>query len=324
MAASLSVERLGAELLDYMRDQLGRSDVALVGPITRLLGGYDTEIFAFAQTGAAGIPARLVLRLYRVGQNPQKVLSESVTQNAMAAQGLAAAPVYFTCMDVSVLGRAFIVMAHMPGSQLIDAPADISSTLMGEAHAALHDLDPAPVIQRLNHAGVDAVTLDARLAWLDERAQQNPAIGGVTRWLAANRPSPPDRLSVCHCDWHKLNLLYEEGNISAILDWSAAMIADPVFDVATTIAAFTIVANHLAAAGDFAPVDNDKLVSEYLAGYERQRKLDRRKLDYFITLRCALSLVQGFEGHPIYKRPAIASDLAAKISGLTGVEDNEQ
>jgi len=45
-------------------------------------------------------------------------------------------------------------------------------------------------------------------------------------WLEANQPDPPSHLCIVHLDFHPLNLLVEEGEFRAVLDWSDADVGD--------------------------------------------------------------------------------------------------
>ncbi len=51
--------------------------------------------------------------------------------------------------------------------------------------------------------------------------------------------------SICHGDFHPLNILVKEGQVTAVLDWPGFSIADPVLDVAYTVVLLTIPAKHL-------------------------------------------------------------------------------
>ena len=60
------------------------------------------------------------------------------------------------------------------------------------------------------------------------------------RWLVEHRPAEPARLSICHRDFHALNVLFADGEVTGIVDWGGLLVADPVFDVANTVMLLTI------------------------------------------------------------------------------------
>ena len=65
-------------------------------------------------------------------------------------------------------------------------------------------------------------------------------------WLLENRPPEPERLAVCHGDFHPLNILVQDGIVTGVLDWPGFIIADPALDIANTIVLSTIPFKHIA------------------------------------------------------------------------------
>ncbi len=58
------------------------------------------------------------------------------------------------------------------------------------------------------------------------------------RWLLANERQGPRSPSICHGDFHPLNVLVDKGTVSGVIDWTYTRIADPAYDVGATIALF--------------------------------------------------------------------------------------
>jgi hypothetical protein len=144
---------------------------------------------------------------------------------------------------------------------------------------------------------------------------------GLPARTLENRPPEPERLAVCHGDFHALNILYADGKVTGVLDWPGFAIADPVFDVANSIVLITISGKHLAASmGDFSSVDWDLVADLYLAAYRTHRSLDDTNLDYYRVRRCVMALVQGFEGQKVWQHPLIVRDLLAYILDITGIQ----
>jgi aminoglycoside phosphotransferase (APT) family kinase protein len=224
---------------------------------------------------------------------------------------------------MSILGGAFFIMDHLPGQLLVAAPPEIVPGLLGKTHAELHNIDPDPLIKTLQDKGIAAYDygLASRFDWLRDKADTLVWIRQGVDWLLENRPLEPERLSVCHGDFHALNILYADGKVTGVLDWPGFAIADPVFDVANSIVLITISGKHLAASmGDFSSVDWDLVADLYLAAYRTHRSLDDTNLDYYRVRRCVTALVQGFEGQKIWQHPLIVRDLLAYILDITGIQ----
>jgi len=312
---------LAARLRSYLAAELGTGRLEYAEEPTALPGGYDTSTyrFALAEVEDRRLRGPLVVRLFSATADPRRAVFEAAVQNALANTGYPAPRSHLLCTDTSMLGGAFFVMDLLPGDQLLAAPPDLSSTVMGEAHATLHELDALPIAAALDAAGVIGYRLGGRFDSLEATAVELPWIGEAVDWLTANRPPEPARLAVCHNDFHKLNILYEEGAVTGVVDWSGFLITDPVFDVATTIVLFTVSAKHLTEAGDFEPADLDLVIEEYLAGYEARRPLDRTHLDYYRALRCMTLLLHWHRtdrGGPL--RPML-DDFASTIRDVSGV-----
>src|SRR5690606_16436175 len=96
-------------------------------------------------------------------------------------------------------------------------------------------LDPAPVRTALSQAGGadEADGIASVLAELGERAASlsTGGYGEAMAWLRTHRPAPGASV-VCHGDFHPLNLMMARGDVTAVLDWSHALLADPGYDVA--------------------------------------------------------------------------------------------
>jgi aminoglycoside phosphotransferase len=111
-----------------------------------------------------------------------------------------------------------IVMTRMPGERLDSVDAETRLDGLRASAALLRRLHslPAP-------AGIATAPDDRRI---------------VRRYRDAGGPAlpleiPPNSgVAFCHGDWTDGNLLAEDGTITAVLDWEAAHVGDPVRDLA--------------------------------------------------------------------------------------------
>ncbi len=110
-----------------------------------------------------------------------------------------------------------IVMTEMPGVRLDDV--DRQTRLAGLRASA-------PLLRRLHESELP----DGLLPAPDDAAI-------VERYHAAGGPAlrltvpPASGLAFCHGDWTDGNLLSVEGRITAVVDWEAAHIGDPIRDL---------------------------------------------------------------------------------------------
>lgn len=315
---------LSERLLSYLRTELANPSIELAFPLRRLQGGYETATYRFALDGLSGEMAQpLVLRLYPEFYGPWNARWESTIQNVLADQGYPVARVHLVCIDLSILGGAFFIMDHLPGQLLAIAPPARVPVALGEAQAALHALDPAPLMAALEAEGVepDRYRLAGRYDHLRRAGDRMPWVRESVDWLLAHRPPEPRRLVVCHGDFHPMNILCVDGEITGVLDWPGFVIADPALDVANSLVLMTIPAKHLIPAPSGSPsLDWAGIADPYLAAYQARRPLDTSNLPYYRVRRCVMALIEGVEGQKVWQHRGIVTDLIAyvrKVSGIT-------
>jgi len=315
---------IAEKFINYLREELNEPDLQYRSTPTPLHGGYETRIYRFQLDGAqTGFTHPLVLRLYPEFYGIQNAVWESAVQNSLAESGFPVARVHFLCSDTSILGGAFYVMDYLPGQPLMFANPDRVPELLGKTHAELHQLDPKSIVNALKSKGFDAhdYSLDSSFDGLKKSARKLPWIEEGVGWLFDNRPPDPARLSICHGDFHGLNILVDEGVVTGVLDWPGFKIADPVFDVANTLVLTTIPAKHLSSSWEgWPPVDWELAAQYYLSAYQSHRELDVSNLDYYRVRRCIQALVQGIEGQKVWQHSLIVHDLVAYIQTITGLK----
>jgi aminoglycoside phosphotransferase (APT) family kinase protein len=131
-----------------------------------------------------------------------------------------------------------------------------------------------------------------------------------------NRPPESERISVCHGDFHPLNILVQDGRVTGVLDWAGFMVADPIVDVATTVVLTMISAKHLLSLAEW-----ETAVEMYLDAYayRAHRSLDLKQLDYYKVRRCVMALVDGASGQLVWQHPMIVKDLTEYTREITGI-----
>ena len=328
---------LDAKLRDHLRSMLGVPGLDFVEGPTPISGGFDTRILAFRLAGAPpAFAGPLIVRLLVGHPDPSRALREQAIQNALVELGYPAPRVLAASADTASLGSAFLIMERLAGKPLPQAQLLRMGRIVGDLQARLHDLDAEVFFQRLVRAGVPerGVTFDGYLGQLAHRIASRP-LAGLARaieWLIARRP-PPDRPRVvCHGDFHPYNILMADGAVTGVVDWANTIVADPAFDVATTLVILKLVPVELF--GLPAPLQwlvkaaRPVLVAGYLRGYRKRREIDRERLRYYEAAACMKPLVRAGELRLSRRAtdaldPLFGSDyvprLARHLQAITGI-----
>jgi aminoglycoside phosphotransferase (APT) family kinase protein len=157
-------------------------------------------------------------------------------QLALASRGVPVAPMRWYEDSPDLLGAPFYVMNRVDGLVPADRPSYHGTGFLHDldpatrermwwsglsALAQLHALDPAEI-------GVDLGSLDDPVGdrldhWTQFVAWSSPdplpLFDEIMGWLRANRPHPTARASIIWGDAKLSNILFEDGEARALLDW---------------------------------------------------------------------------------------------------------
>ena len=235
---------IAATLLRVIERRTGLSGLTFDRPPVRLTGGFWADIFAFRLAGGPkGFEGDLVLRLMPAEERARRELCVHAT---IAAQGFPTPRVHLSGDEAAGFERPFIIMdrarggsiaAGLPPREKMAATRQVPR-LLAKTSAALHKLDPEPVVSRLREGGWSEQSLGVA-ALLDELAipVQGLSSGWAPeglRWLRQHAPTFGAKVP-CHGDLHGFNLIIEHGEVSALIDWTNFRIAEPAFDLAKTL-----------------------------------------------------------------------------------------
>jgi aminoglycoside phosphotransferase (APT) family kinase protein len=320
-----AVENLNENLLTYLKVQLDETSIEYINPPIQLQGGFETQIYKFQLSGASGEFSKpLILRLYPAWFGSGNAIWESTIQEALSAADYPVAKPHLLCEDLSILGGAFFVMDYLPGEQMVKAPFEQVPALLGKNHAALHRIDPDPLVKTIQHKGIDShlLYLDHRYANHNYLVKKFSWLRDPIEWLDQNRPTEPEELAVCHGDFHPLNILVQDGQVTGVLDWPGFLIADPALDIANTITLSTIPFKHLAPTlgMEVSSLDFDLFVEGYLNAYRSEKPFDSSHLEYYQVRRCVNALAEGAHGQTVWRHPLILKDLNDYIQSVTGIQ----
>lgn len=295
---------LEARLRDLLCRELGQPSLDFTERPVAVTGGFDTQIFAFRLHGApSAFGGPLILRLLNAHHDPSRALRERATQNALVELGYPAPRVLLAGADAAALGGAFLVMERLDGQPLPKVRLLGMARVVAELQARLHALDADQFLRALAREGLapERFTFDAHLEQLAERVQRRRLAGlePAIDWLTRRKPVRGGPRAVCHGDFHPYNILMAGERVTGVLDWPHAIVADPAFDVATTLMILKLVPMNIAGLSALlrrlAEAVRPLLVATYLWHYRRRRALDRGALDYYEAVACMKALVRAAE-----------------------------
>jgi aminoglycoside phosphotransferase (APT) family kinase protein len=292
------------ELLAALAPVVGVRRLAYAEPPVRLGGGFYTENHAF-QLAEVDWPwsAPLVVRIFPLHAPPDLAPREATVQTALVEQGYPAARVLWFHDDARLSGRQYLIMERLPGHPFL---GDLGLTaIAGSAwrlltrlpsvtaslHARLHRVDPTPVVARLS--GTPA-GLDRWFSHLEARvAEGADGLHEGLGWLIDHRPPPPAQPSLCHGDLWGANILVDGREVTGVLDWTLATVADPALDIGFTTMSL-----------ELAPIDASPRVQRavaslgrgmarrYRRAYEHENPVDLSDRPYYEALRCAIEFAE--------------------------------
>jgi aminoglycoside phosphotransferase (APT) family kinase protein len=348
-------EHVRTDLLRYLVQKFARSDLAYAAEPSRIKGGFDAAIFGFALDRAPQeLAGPLILRLGQTSSDPARFKLEAAVQNALAAMAFPAPRVAVVETGAAALGGPFVIMERLAGRPLAH---DVEGLGEGDSLAAklrgmiglpalfkqisaawvdiqlrLHDLPAEPLLKAVADAGLDqrAVTFEGQRARL-AASIESAGLSGLTpilSWLDANHPGPPERATICHGDFHPLNIMAESGRVTGVIDWANVVVAAPEMDVGSALANIsTVPFNVPPALRLMLRMVIRSALRTYLRAYRQKRPLDDRALRYYQVFRAtaqlrsaAITIRAGRTGGGAFGSEAGLRGLIAYIDRQAGVK----
>jgi hygromycin-B 4-O-kinase len=140
-------------------------------------------------------------------------------------------------------GTAFCLSRRAPGVTLEDlAPVALSQTTAAVT-ATLETIAAAPIGATSGAGKLDdtlETDADTWTGWLIETlpalaASESAAVRQVHAAVLAALPTCPDVRRLVHGDFGSNNVLVEAAVVTGVIDWSEAMIGDPLYDIANIL-----------------------------------------------------------------------------------------
>ncbi|MFN0029882.1 MAG: phosphotransferase family protein [Acidimicrobiales bacterium] len=231
---------LPARLAAFISGRVGAP--VTVSELTRISSvGNAREPWSFSATWAGRTIRCVMLVKAAAGQLETTLAPEFLTIAGLAGSGVPLAPALWMDESGDAIGSPFFVTEWVPGtadtrplrrSEPAAALRQVALDL-AVAAAALHRVDPTPFTHLPQTIPGTAAT-DQLAYWGDlferQRMEPHPALVLALRWLAERAPTAK-RVSVVHGDLRFGNLLYDEGRLTALLDWEMTHLGDPIEDL---------------------------------------------------------------------------------------------
>lgn len=228
---------------DIPSEETARAVLKVVAPGSMLLaveslpGSYSNYTHVVDARSADGSAFRIVIRRYAVFgayDRGEKACREFRTFELLQRYGIPVPEPLFLDETGATLGIPGIVTSYVSGRQ-VDKPRDPGAWARALATmlARIHRIPIEPEARSfLLDANAEA-TWFLRSGDVPDHMRAHP--DGVEVWHRAHELSPRMRQvqgSLVHIDYWSGNILWDQGRISAILDWEEAAYGDPGIDVA--------------------------------------------------------------------------------------------
>ncbi len=248
------------QLTLHLRRHFGDCDDVVIEAFDAIPGGYSRETYRFDARIRRGVVERLypmILRkdppaaaaILQTSRQTEHELIEAIRANT----GVPVSESYFHVMDPEPFGEPAMVIERMAGSGMTSnlfhggPDADQAESVIGhlcELLAELHLADTAKLnaggrLSDPRGVGIDISSWDSYMEstfqyYLDgyKEGDFEPFAVLMDAYLTLRRDKPrPLRLSLVHGDFNPVNFLYQDGRVSAVIDWENARIGDPREDL---------------------------------------------------------------------------------------------
>lgn len=294
-------EQLAATLSGVFED----ADAIEVRGFTAVPGGFSRETFAFdvdIRGGEAAGELPMILRKDPPAAvailETSRLVEHNLLESLRAQTSIPVSRSYCAEMDAGVFGERAMIIERMPGSgqtsdlfndgpdadQVDDVVRHLCEIMVELHETPIATIDPNDDLADPRGVGIDPSSWDSYMDTTFEYyinaypdMEFDPMLVTVLdSFLSLRRNKPrPLPLSIVHGDFNPANFLYENGKVTALIDWENTRIGDPREDlgwmVLMDVLSNSAVMTHPADEGGF------------LAYYNKLRGLDitAEELGYF-------------------------------------------
>ncbi|MFY9328091.1 MAG: phosphotransferase family protein [Georgfuchsia sp.] len=241
-----------ANLTAYFQEKLADATASATKLMT-LTGGFGKETTLFSLSSKT-LNADLVLRRDSPIDVYKKLDCHTATREypllkAVHSRGFPAPePILLEEKPLIIKGPSFTIMRRIPGVAVGDATggqgmvsAELTRTL-AQVAARLHSTEPLTELSNIpafDSALWKMTASECARTYIEASYQRYlntshlpmPVLHGLYSWLLAHVPITDEPPALVHGDIGFHNLLLNEGELSAVLDWEFAHVGDPAEDI---------------------------------------------------------------------------------------------
>ena len=230
------------DLTAYLRQQFPDNDQLELGNIKAVPGGFSKQTIFVSLHAANNLPDTLVIRVDRA-ESPvgSTVTDEFTIIKTLYDAGVAVPKPYALESDGKVLGGAFIVVGKIPGSNAGDAidvhnGSEALAVDIARKLAAMHRVPVAnfgPAVHGANTSTTERLLQEIKGFEQQWRSFNRPSIALETAfvWLQQNIHLADGPRCLIHKDVGCHNMLCENDEVTALLDWETAAIGHAAQDL---------------------------------------------------------------------------------------------
>jgi aminoglycoside phosphotransferase (APT) family kinase protein len=236
------------EIHDLIRDRLSEAwpGTRLAAQPAALTGGFWASMYRLELAGQpAGIPSNVV---FRVAPDRAMGAKELAVQRCVADVGYPTPRVRLSAVDDADFDGVWSVMDFSTGVPPLGNLNGLAALRTARRLFAQLPVQLAHTMAELHRIDANVVSSSVKsaapsVAWTVDDVLEHFVAGAngldrqdlvaAVRELVERRPPPGDTV-VCHGDLHPFNLLVDARGSVTVVDWTAAICADPAFDVAYT------------------------------------------------------------------------------------------
>jgi aminoglycoside phosphotransferase (APT) family kinase protein len=205
--------------------------------IDLLPGSFSNASHVVELRDAGGTTSHIVIRRYVIFGNydrGEKAQREYQALHLLQAHGIPVPQPLYLDAEGALLGSPGIVTRFVHGHHLIDPPdpqewARTMATMLARIHAVPYSRTAIPFLLDANSDAAWFARAAAVPKPLLDHEDGQRVWQAVRDLLPRTRPEPP---VLTHLDYWPGNMLWREGEITAVVDWEEAAAGDPGVDVA--------------------------------------------------------------------------------------------
>ena len=205
-------------------------------------------------------------------------------------------------------------MDYVEGNTAYEETIENTGKQIAEICHKLHQIDPQPLIQQYIELDIPETRykgLDWREEYIEEHARWlRPAL----TWVNYNYPASRVKPCICHGEFHPLNVIFKDGKVVSVLDWSTFKIEDYHYDLANLRNL-----SYLMVPVYYPEYDWSRFFSDFLGEYKRLGGFDEDRYEYFTAYLCFLMYTVGLRYRNAINHPKIMEKLSNTFEESTNI-----